>query len=192
MKHANKSCATVEHICIFLVHTFPVCVLSVQAAGSVGEKGGSSYVVAGQSPPNRTRTSRGQQGSDAVCREQQDTRAGHTDTGGDTCVVLGETLRTRGWYTMRDTWTVRWTFGTQGVKYSVGFLGHKAEQCGEGRLRHRPLKSRLVVVSVGRSWVNGVILVFQNSTFGHHLTEKEGQTAEIDMFLFLLIWIRSL
>ena len=70
---------------------------------------------------------------------------------------------------MRDTWTVRWTFGTQGVKYSVGFLGHKAEQCGEGRLRHRPLKSRLVVVSVGRSWVKGVILVFQNSTFGHHL-----------------------
>ena len=96
MKHANKSCATVEHICIFLVHTFPVCVLSVQAAGSVGEKGGSSYVVAGQSPPNRTRTSRGQQGSDAVCREQQDTRAGHTDTGGDTCVVLGGTLRTPG------------------------------------------------------------------------------------------------
>ena len=190
MKHANKSCATVEHICT--VHTFPVCVLSVQAAGSVGEKGGSSYVVAGQSPPNRTRTSRGQQGSDAVCREQQDTRAGHTDTGGDTCVVLGGTLRTPGWYTMRDTWTVWWTFGTQGVKYSVGFLGHKAEQCGEGRLRHRPLKSRLVVVSVGRSWVNGVILVFQNSTFGHHLTEKEGQTAEIDMFLFLLIWIRFL
>ena len=66
---------------------------------------------------------------------------------------------------MRDTWTVRWTFGTQGVKYSVGFLGHKAEQCGEGRLRHRPLKSRLVVVSVGRSWVKGVILV----TFGHHV-----------------------
>ena len=65
-----------------------------QAAGSVGEKGGSSYVVAGQSPANRTRTSRGQQGSDAVCREQQDTRAGHTDTGGDTCVVLGGTLRT--------------------------------------------------------------------------------------------------
>ena len=75
---------------------------------------------------------------------------------------------------MRDTWTVGWTFGTQGVKYSVGFLGHKAEQCGEGRLRHRPLKSRLVVVSVGRSWVKGVILVFQNSTFGHHLTEKGG------------------
>ena len=93
---------------------------------------------------------------------------------------------------MRDTWTVRWTFGTQGVKYSVGFLGHKAEQCGEGRLRHRPLKSRLVVVSVGRSWVKGVILVFQNSTFGHHLTEKEGHAAEIDMFLFLLIWIRML
>ena len=93
---------------------------------------------------------------------------------------------------MRDTWTVQWTFGTQVVKYSVGFLGHKAEQCGEGRLRHRPLKSRLVVVSVGRSWVKGVILVFQNSTFGHHLTEKEGQTAEIDLFLFLLIWIRIL
>ena len=67
---------------------------------------------------------------------------------------------------------MRWTFGTQGVKYSVGFLGHKAEQCGEGRLRHRPLKSRLVVVSVGRSWVKGVILVFQNSTFGHHLLKK--------------------
>ena len=73
---------------------------------------------------------------------------------------------------MRDTWTVWWTFGTQGVKYSVGFLGHKAEQCGEGRLRHRPLKSRLVVVSVGRSWVNGVILVFQNSSFGHHLLKR--------------------
>ena len=86
---------------------------------------------------------------------------------------------------MRATWTVRWTFGTQGVKYSVGFLGHKAEQCGEGRLRHRPLKSRLVVVSVGRSWVKGVILVFQNSTFGHHLTEKEGHTAEFDM-VFLI------